>query len=361
MTRFLMKCALFTICAAVLSACASTQTAEKKRYFWPPLPGEPKIEWIGNYSGTADLKTGGPSLINMIVGESDTLGLERPLAIAADSKGRVFVTDNESMTTYIFDFKQQSVTTLGGELLVGVIRHLTGVAVDGNDNVYVSDASSRKVHVVSPDNRVLKVLDLSKQMSHIGRFTIDKAKNRLILPDLKENKIVVTDLDGNHLFSFGKRGDADGEFNLPQGVALEKDGTIVVADSFNARVQRFTPQGEFKSKFGRRGDSPGDFAIIKGVAVDSEDHIYITDGKLNQFSIFSNKGDFLLNIGGTFAATAGAKMAIGGFLIPQGIDIDQNDRIYIVDQLNRRFHVYQYMNDRYRAQFPVQAIPRDVK
>lgn len=361
MTRFLMQYVLFALCATLLSACSTTQTAEKQRYFWPPLPGEPKIEWIGTYSSNAELKTGGPSLLNMIVGETDTLRLERPLAIAADSKGRVFVTDNENMTTYIFDFKQQSVTTLGGEALVGVVRHLTGVAVDGQDNIYISDASSRKIHVVSPENRLLKVLDLSKLMSHIGRFSIDKTRNRLILPDLKENKIEVTDLNGNHLFSFGKRGDAEGEFNLPQGVSTEKDGTIVVADSFNARVQRFTPQGEFKSQFGRRGDSPGDFAIIKGVAVDSEDHLYITDGKLNHFSIFSSKGDFLLNIGGTFASTAGARLAIGGFLVPQGIYIDQNDRIYIVDQLNRRFQVYQYMNDQYRAQFPIQTLPQNAK
>lgn len=361
MTRFLIKYVLFVLCAAVLSACASTQTAEKKRYFWPPLPGEPRIEWIGTYSSAADIKTAGPSLFNQIVGETETIGLERPLAIAADSKGRVFITDNETVTTYIFDFKQQNVTALGGESLAGVVRHLTGVAVDALDNIYISDASSRKVHVVSPDNQVIKVLDLSKHMSHIGKFAIDKTRNRLILPDLKENKIVVTDLDGNHLLSFGKRGDADGEFNLPQGVSVEKDGTIVVADSFNARIQRFTPQGEFKSKFGRRGDGPGEFAIIKGVAVDSEDHIYITDGKLNLFSIFSNNGDFLLNIGGTFASTAGAKMAIGGFLVPQGIYIDQNDRIYIVDQMNRRFQVYQYLNDQYRAQFPVQVMPLNVK
>lgn len=349
-----LKYILIAACTVLMCSCSTTQTTEKKRYFWPPLPAEPKIEWIGNYSSIADLRTEGPSLFNLIVGETETVALERPMAIAVDSKGRAFVTDNESMSTYIFDFKQQSITPLGAESLFGVVRHLTGVAVDGLDNVYVSDASSRKVHVVSPDNLVIKVLDLSKHMSHIGKLSIDKTRNRLILPDLRENKIVVTDLDGNHLFSFGKRGDADGEFNVPQGVAVEKDGTIVVADSFNARIQRFTPQGEFINKFGRRGDSPGDFAIIKGVAVDSENHIYVTDGKLNMLSIFSNKGDFLLSVGGTFAAISGGKMAIGGFLVPQGIFIDQNDRIYIIDQLNKRFQVYQYMNDRYLAQFPVQ-------
>lgn len=361
MNQFPFKFALYVLCTFLLSACASSKATEKKRYFWPPLPGEPKIEWIGNYSSNLDLKTGGPSMFSMIVGEADSIKLERPIAIAADSRGRVFVADNEYSSTYIFDFNSKDVTTLGGESLIGVLRHLTGVAVDSLDNIYISDASSRKVHVVNPDNQVIKVLDLSKKMSHIGKFTIDTTRGRIILPDLRENKIVVTDLDGNHLFSFGKPGGDDGEFNQPQSVSTEKDGTIVVADSFNARIQRFSPQGEFISKFGRRGDGPGDFAIIKGVAVDSEDHIYITDGKLNQFSIFSKKGDFLLNIGGTYASTVGSKMAIGGFLVPQGIFIDQNDRIYIVDQLNRRFQVYQYINNQYRTQFPVQPQRIDVK
>ena len=94
--------------------------------------------------------------------------------------------------------------------------------------------------------------------------------------------------------------------------------------------------------------------MIKAVAVDSEDHIYVTDGKMNWISIFNSKGESLMVFGQTYAQTEGRKLGIGGFLVPQGIYIDENDRIYIIDQINRRFQIYQYLNQRYLNQFPLE-------
>jgi DNA-binding beta-propeller fold protein YncE len=198
------------------------------------------------------------------------------------------------------------------------------------------------------------VLDLSSLMKSIGTFAIDKRSNRLIVPDIKEDKVVVTDIEGKQLFSFGRKGDGDGEFNMPVSVAVEADGVIVVCDSFNARIQRFTPQGVFVNKFGHRGDGAGDFSMIKGVAVDSEGHIYVTDGKESKVSIFSATGEILMTFGSKYAQSSDNNlMAAGGFLVPQGIYIDKNDRIFIADQRNRRFQVFQYLNARYLADFPI--------
>ena len=172
---------------------------------------------------------------------------------------------------------------------------------------------------------------------------------------------MVTDLDGQFLFSFGSKGDEKGAFNRPLSVAIEADGTIVVCDSFNARIQRFTPQGAFINLFGKRGDGAGEFAIIKGVAVDSAGHIYVTDGKENRVSIFSTTGENLLVFGGKYAQMSTDVIAAGGFLIPQGIYIDQNDRIYIVDQRNRRFQVFQFLNRDYLSRFPVTPAANTVK
>ncbi|MBC7961390.1 MAG: 6-bladed beta-propeller [Steroidobacteraceae bacterium] len=334
-----------------LSACASTPPV-KRRVFWPDPPDEPKIEWIGTYSSSSDFKNT-QSLFNMIVGEGDVVSLKRPLSIASNGTGKVFVSNTETADVLVFDFNARDTYKLGGNLMQSAIKHLTGIALDAQGNVYVADSSSRKIHVVDRDNKPVRVLDLSTRMKSIGMFAVDKRAARLIIPDLKEHRIVVTDLEGNFLFAFGKPGSADGDFNFPLSVAIEADGGIVVCDSLNARVQRFTSQGVFVNKFGRRGDGVGDFAIIKGVAVDSEGHIYVTDGKESRVTIFSPSGETLLAFGAKYSQMDASKVAAGGFLIPQGIYIDQNDRIFIADQLNNRFQVFQYMNSRYLTEFPL--------
>ncbi|MBE9504343.1 MAG: 6-bladed beta-propeller, partial [Proteobacteria bacterium] len=77
---------------------------------------------------------------------------------------------------------------------------------------------------------------------------------------------------------------------------------------------------------------PGDFNIIKGVAIDSEDHIYVTDTMAGNFKIFLMEGELLLVVGATYP-----RPVPGGFNLP--MDIDRNDRIYIVDQMNFAFQV----------------------
>lgn len=356
----------FTMIAALFlfSGCASTGSQVKQRYFWPPLPDEPKIEWIGAYSSAGDFRL--PTMFNMITGEgSDELVIARPLTAVGDGNGKVYVTDTEKVTVFVFDFTKQSVSTLGDSALSGIVKKVNGIALDGSGYVYVSDSVDQKIYVIDPvSDKLIKTLDISKHVKSIGKIAIDKLGGRIIVADFVGHQVAVTDLEGKHLFSFGKPGTGDGEFNFPVAVAIEPGGGIVVADARNARIQRFTSDGKFVNKFGKRGDAGGDFSVIKGVAVDSEGHIYITDGKEHRVTIYSTKGEFLLTFGGPFTQMPGESVAAGGFLVPQGITIDQNDRIYVADQLNGRFQVFQYLNARYLGKFPVlpgqAAVPQPV-
>jgi sugar lactone lactonase YvrE len=95
--------------------------------------------------------------------------------------------------------------------------------------------------------------------------------------------------------------------------------------------------------------------LLKGVAVDSDDNIYVTEGKGNKIIIFSTNGEWLLTVGGQYSALTSGRVAPGGFLLPQGIDIDKNDRIFVVDQLNKRFQEFQYISDSFLKQHPIEG------
>jgi sugar lactone lactonase YvrE len=58
----------------------------------------------------------------------------------------------------------------------------------------------------------------------------------------RNDRVQAYDPDGQMLFAFGNTGSAPGEFYLPTGIALDKEGKIYVADGMNGRVEIFRPR-----------------------------------------------------------------------------------------------------------------------
>ena len=53
----------------------------------------------------------------------------------------------------------------------------------------------------------------------------------------------------NPVSKFGRRGDGNGTFYAPWGIATDNEGCLYVADCCNRLIQKFTPDGEFLSQF----------------------------------------------------------------------------------------------------------------
>jgi hypothetical protein len=69
---------------------------------------------------------------------------------------------------------------------------------------------------------------------------------------------------------------------------------------------------------------------------------------MHNISIFNLQGELLLVIGGYYAVSGSGKVAPGGFSMPIGVDIDSTDKIFVVDQLNARVQVFQYLSNAYQ-------------
>src|SRR3954447_11907145 len=74
----------------------------------------------------------------------------------------------------------------------------------------------------------------------------------------------------------GGPGTAAGQFSAPGGLALDLQGNLYVADSYNHRVQRITPAGEV-SVLGRRGTGPGEFLNPQAVVTDGALGFYVLE------------------------------------------------------------------------------------
>ncbi len=340
---FLMMVAVMT---TILGACTATPQIVQKRFFWPPEPDQPRVEWIATYLGDIDITEKG--LMSVIVGDDPSVEFKRPVSVAGDGEGRFVVSDPELGQVFLFDLKRREAFLFGGSAGAADFKQPSGVAVDGEGNFYVADTASRKVFIANGANSILRVLDLSEHVKSIGSLVVDRARARLVIPDAKGSKVLIFTLTGELLLTV----EGKGYFSYPNAVAVLSDGSMVIADSFNATIVRFSAEGKYLNSIGRRGDIAGSLSLVTGVAVDSEDHIYATDGRLHTVTLFEKDGNALLVIGGPFSISRG-NIARGGFQIPQGISIDKNDRIYVADSFNRRVQVFQYLSKRYLEDHPI--------
>lgn len=355
--RFISKFVVVAAMAVFFAGCAGQQVKSEQRFFWPPLPERPRLEWLGAYSNQNDFpKEGFAAFMEKIVGGEEGMSLTKPVDIYSDGKGKVFVADPGLQGVMVFDMKERQVAMLGGEN--ASIQFTSPVAVTGDSKglIYVSDSNKGRILIFDSDGTPRRVVDTKPHVTRNGSVALDEKRQRMLVVDTREHRLVVLDMQGNLITTIGKRGGGDGEFNFPVAVTLNHQGEIIVADAMNARIQIFDGDGKFLRKFGQRGDGPADFQIIKGVAVDSEDHIYVTEGKGHKLVIFGANGEYLLTVGGLYSSITSGKQAPGGFVIPQGIYIDDKDLVYVVDQLNRRFQVFQYFSDAFLARNPIPGL-----
>ena len=114
------------------------------------------------------------------------------------------------------------------------------VAVDAQDNIYVTDSDAGVIFVFEPSGKFLRAIgSLKGGEGYFKRPTgiaVDSAAQRIYVTDTLRDEVFVLDMQGNVLQTIGKTGQAEGEFNLPTELRLDGPNLLVV-DAMNFRVQ----------------------------------------------------------------------------------------------------------------------------
>ena len=156
------------------------------------------------------------------------------------------------------------------------------------------------------------------------------------------HRVSIFNSQGEKVRTFGTHGSGPGKFRNPKGVAVDKDGNILVADCDNHHVQKFSPDGKliksvgmdhcssmdllilatishdgrilvgdygnhriqilhsnltFHSSFGSHGDGNGQFHCTSGVITDSKGSVVVSDWKNHHIQVVTEDGHFLRKFG----------------------------------------------------------------
>ena len=171
-----------------------------------------------------------------------------------------------------------------------------------------------------------------------GRFL----KPRAVAIDQQENLYIVDMtgriqvFDDQQQFLRGWRTPAI-KMGKPCGMTVSNDNVLMVADTHYHRVLFYQPDGTpilERTIGGTQGMGPGEFGYVTDVIQDSKNNYYVSEyGEFDRIQKFSPEGEFLFQWGGRGSEN-------GQFLRPQGLDIDEQDRIWVADASNHRIQVF---------------------
>ncbi len=114
-----------------------------------------------------------------------------------------------------------------------------------------------------------------------------------------------------------------GKLAQPRGLAVDKDGNVLVCDFGNNRIQEFGPDLHFLDGWGTFGTSPGEFKQPCGIAIAPSGEIFVADTWNGRVQVFSKTGQFL-------------RQWSAAFYGPRSLTVDAKGSVFVADTGNNR-------------------------
>lgn len=257
-----------------------------------------------------------------------------------------------------------------------VFGAVVGAALVGSLAMTATAAEMRFEHVMSIGTQGNGL----GQFGYVEDFDMAIDGQHILVTDASHAWVQVFDkTTGKFVSRFGGKGDDDANLEKPEGISVDPDGNIFVADyttgdvkvydknynwvktfseygsepgqnikseftdiyngryympeAGNHRVSVWDLNGNFLFTFGGKGTANGQMNNPESAKFSSEGKMYVADLKNDRVQVFDAEGKFLFTWGATGSEP-------GQFKAPAGIAIDKNDNIYVTEIGNDRVQVF---------------------
>ena len=262
-----------------------------------------------------------------------------PTGITVDSEGYIYVSDTDNHSIQKFDKDGKFMARWGGEpdSEDGTFYYPRGITASPEGHIYISDSGNNRVQKFDPDGNFMKAwgkFGFAWRGAEAGKFDVPwgvttDQQGSLYVSDTSNARIQKFESNGTPLVKWGRDGSFDGAFFYPRGLSVDFVGNIYVADEGNNRIQKFDPRGNFLIKWGREGNGLGQFKSPWGVACDPLGNVYVVDSGNHRIQKFDSNGGYLCSWGNRGITEAQVNF-------PSGIAVDKEGYVYVVDSGNHR-------------------------
>jgi sugar lactone lactonase YvrE len=214
--------------------------------------------------------------------------LNYPVGIDTDDEGNVYVASFYNDSIEVFDAEGTPLRRFpdptkpagkGSSGYGGTGIAVTDVAVSG-DRIYATDAY--QVFVFSLEGEVLdqwgKPGTQTGDLDHPNGIAVSEDGKTVYVADSNHSRVTAFDTEGNVLWQVGEisGGIADRSerpMELPRGLAVLSDGSLLVVDALSFELVRISPEGEITARYGERGVEAGqlnfanDVTLLRGFLV----------------------------------------------------------------------------------------------
>jgi uncharacterized protein (TIGR03663 family) len=275
---------------------------------------------------------------------------EYPRNLAFDARGNLYVDDSDNARIQKFDPTGKFLLTWGSKSpdntigTPGTFNQPWGIAVDQSGNVYVADTWNHRIQKFDSNGKFLTmwgtngdtrgIANVDPLLFYGPRAIAIDAQGNLLVTDTGNKRVLKFSPTGEPLAQYGGFGAGNGQFSEPVGIAIDQQGNIFVADTWNQRIQKFDSNFNYITQWPVSGWDSQTVVNKPYLAVDPEGNVFASDPEGSRIIKFSNDGQLLAVFG-----VRGTDLS--SFNLPTGLAFDAQGNLYVADSGNQRILVFQ--------------------